>query len=118
MQMQNERRSVLKLLLAAIPSRAIGRLVSAQTLSSGVKVAAGQDRFNKSRSIGVSSTTFKVATADTAGALFAMEQANTKPGGPPRHLHHIEDEFWYVLAGEYVIQVCSDQYHAQPGDCV
>ena len=51
--MQNERRSVLKMLLATIPSGAIGRLVSAQTLSSGVKVAAGQDRFNKSRSIGV-----------------------------------------------------------------
>lgn len=51
--MQNERRSVLKMLLATIYSGAIGRLVSAQTLSNGVKVAAGQDRFNKSRSIGV-----------------------------------------------------------------
>jgi mannose-6-phosphate isomerase-like protein (cupin superfamily) len=116
--MQNERRSVLKMLLATIPSGAIGRLVSAQTLSSGVEVAAAQDRFNKSRSIGVSSTTFKVVTSDTAGALFAMEQANTKPGGPPRHLHHNRDEFWYVLAGEYVIEVGSDQYRAQPGDCV
>jgi len=116
--MQNERRSVLKLLLAAIPSRAIGRLASAQTLSCGIKVAAGQDRFNKTRSIGVSSTTFKVATPDTAGALFAMEQANAKPGGPPRHLHHDQDEFWYVLAGEYVFEVGSDQYRAQLGDCV
>jgi mannose-6-phosphate isomerase-like protein (cupin superfamily) len=80
-----------------MPSGAIGRLGSAQTLWSGVKVAAGQDRFNKSQSIGASSTTFKVATPDTAGALFAMEQANTKPGGPPRHLHHDQDEFWYVL---------------------
>ena len=80
--MQNERRSALQMLLAAIPSGAIGGLVSAQTLSSGIKVAAGQDRFNKSRSIGVSSTTFTVATLDTAGALFMMEQANTKPGGP------------------------------------
>jgi mannose-6-phosphate isomerase-like protein (cupin superfamily) len=82
------------------------------------EVASGQDRFNKSRSIGVSSTTFKVATPDTGGALFAMEQANTKPGGPPLHLHHNEDEFWYVLARDYVIEVGSDQYRAQPGDCV
>jgi mannose-6-phosphate isomerase-like protein (cupin superfamily) len=118
MQMQNERRSLLKMFLSAIPAAAVGKLAPAQTVSSGIKIAAGRDRFNKSRSIGVSSTTFKVATPDTAGALFAMEQANTKPGGPPRHLHHHEDEFWYVLAGEYVIEVGSDQYRAQSGDCV
>jgi mannose-6-phosphate isomerase-like protein (cupin superfamily) len=118
MQMQNERRSLLKMLLSAIPAAAVGKLAPAQTVSSGIKVVAGQDRFNKSRSIGVSSTTFKVATPDTAGALFAMEQANTKPGGPPRHLHYDQDEFWYVLAGEYVFEVGSDQYRVQAGDCV
>jgi hypothetical protein len=69
---QNERRSLLKMLLSAIPAAA-AKLAPAQTVSSGIKVVAGQDRFNKSRSIGVSSTTFKVATPDTAGALFAME---------------------------------------------
>jgi mannose-6-phosphate isomerase-like protein (cupin superfamily) len=118
MQMQNERRSLLKMLLSAIPAAAVGKLAPAQTVSSGIKVVAGQDRFNKSRSIGVSSTTFKVATPDTAGALFAMEQANTKPGGPPRHLHYDQDEFWYVLAGEYVFEVGSDQYRVEAGDCV
>jgi mannose-6-phosphate isomerase-like protein (cupin superfamily) len=115
---QNERRSLLKALLAALPAGAVGRLVAAQTVSSGNKVAAGQDRFNKSRVVGVSSTTFKVATPDTVGALFVMEQANTKPGGPPRHLHYDQDEFWYVLAGEYVVEVGSERYQAQPGDCI
>jgi hypothetical protein len=41
--MLNERRTLLKALLAAIPAAAVGRLVSAQTGSSGIKVAAGQD---------------------------------------------------------------------------
>jgi mannose-6-phosphate isomerase-like protein (cupin superfamily) len=116
--MQNERRALLKALLSAIPTAAVGRLASAQTVSSGIKVAAGQDRFKQSRVIGVSSTTFKVATPDTAGALFVIEQANTKPGGPPRHLHYDQDEFWYVLAGQYVVEVGSDRYHAEAGDCI
>jgi quercetin dioxygenase-like cupin family protein len=113
-----ERRSFFKALLATIPALAVGRFAPAQTVSSGVKVAAGQDRFNKSRAIGVSSTTFKVATPDTAGALFVMEQSNKSPGGPPRHLHPDQDEFWYVLAGDYVVEVGSDRYRAQSGDCI
>jgi mannose-6-phosphate isomerase-like protein (cupin superfamily) len=120
-----ERRSFLKALFAAVPAAAISDLAAAQTttstskkLSMGIEVPVGQDRFQQARSIGVSSTTYKVSAADTAGALFVIEHFNTKPGGPPRHLHYTQDEFWYVLAGEYIVEIGSDRYHVHAGDCV
>jgi mannose-6-phosphate isomerase-like protein (cupin superfamily) len=111
-----ERRSLFKALLAAIPAAVIRKLALAQTVSSEVKVAAGQDRFNVGRALGVSATTRKVATPDTAGALFVMEKSNWSPGGP--HLHHDQDESWYVLAGDYVVELGSDRYRAQSRDCI
>lgn len=89
-----------------------------QPTAAGVMVAAGEDRFHAARTVGVSATAFKVAADDTRQALFAMEQANTKHGGPPLHVHHDVDEFWFVTAGQYVIEVGGRQFHAGPGDCV
>jgi mannose-6-phosphate isomerase-like protein (cupin superfamily) len=113
-----ERRPFVGMLLAGLPSLRWGGRALAEPIRPGIKVAANEDRFGKSRSIGFNTTTFKVATADTQGALFAMEQHSLKPGGPPLHLHHEEDESWYVISGEYVFQVGSERYHAQAGDCV
>ncbi len=48
-------------------------------------------------------TAFKVSSKDCANDFFAMEHHQTKKGGPPRHLHHGEDEWFYVLEGEYVV---------------
>lgn len=94
------------------------RLEPTQRAAGSVMVASGEDRFKIKRSIGVSSTTFKASAQDSQHSIFAMEQANTKHGGPPLHLHRGVDEFWYVLAGEYVIEVGSQQYRARTGDCV
>jgi hypothetical protein len=61
----------------------------------GIKVAAGRDRFLETRKVfGVMPFTIKVATRDTAGGLLVIEQANAFPGGPPRHVHHAQDE-WF-----------------------
>ena len=113
-----ERRSFIGTLLVALSVLSLGRRALADSRRAGVKVAADEDRFGKARFIGFNSTTFKVATADTQGALFMMEQHSKKPGGPPLHLHHDQDEFWYVMAGKYVFQVGSERYSAQTGDCL
>ena len=81
-------------------------------------MAAGADREGKKRTIGLSSTTYKVLTRDTAGALFVLEQTNHQKGGPPRHLHHHEDELFYAVSGEYIVEVGSERVRLQPGDCV
>jgi quercetin dioxygenase-like cupin family protein len=52
---------------------------------------------------------------DTNGALGAVEVAS--PGGavPPLHVHHHEDEAFYVLEGEYSVLVGDDVIAASPG---
>ena len=113
-----ERRSFVTTLLGGLSGLSLGDRAVPDSTVSGFKVAADEDRFGKSRSIGFNSTTFKVGTGDTQGALFAMQQHSTKPGGPPLHLHHEQDEFWYVISGEYIFQVGSERYRAQAGDCL
>lgn len=37
-------------------------------------------------------------------------------GGPARHLHYDQDEWFYVLDGEFLIEVGADRYTFLPGD--
>ena len=114
----SQRRSFLSLLTAAFSGMALPAGLRAAAQAAGIRVPAGQDRFGKARQIGVSATTFKVASADTDGGLFVIEQANTVKGGPPRHLHYEQDELWYVLAGDYIVEVGSERHALKPGDCI
>ena len=122
-----ERRRFLVNLLAAIPALRLSARGASLTSTEpgalqepagGILVASGEDRFHATRAIGVSSTTFKVSAGDTRHSLFAMEHHSTIHGGPPLHVHREADEFWYVLAGEYVIEVGGQQFQARGGDCV
>ena len=83
-----------------------------------MKVAAGTDREGHERAIGLSATAYKVLTSETAGDLFVLEQRNSAKGGPPRHLHHGEDELFLALEGEYVVEIGPDRFRLKPGDCV
>lgn len=114
-----QRRSFCQLALAALPST----LVVAQTpgpvpIAKPVRVPAGIDREGKKHAIGLSSTSYKVLTQDTAGALFVLEQSNQKKGGPPRHLHHGVDELFYSLEGDYIVEIGQERFHLKTGDCV
>ena len=112
------RRSFFQLALAALPLPLLAQTPNTVPTTKTFRVPAGTDREEKKRSIGLSSTTYKVLTQDTGGALFVLEQANQKKGGPPRHLHHNEDELFYSLEGDYVVEVGSERFHLKTGDCV
>lgn len=115
------RRSFLQIVAAvlAVPGEYVcGQSVVNNLTGTGVLVPAGKDREGKEHAVGVSHTTYKVLTAETAGAMFVMEQANAKKGGPTRHLHHGQDELFYVIEGEYVVEIGSDRFHLKAGDCV
>jgi len=59
--------------------------------------------------------TIKVAGEDTDGAYTIVQNVSPPSGGPPLHLHHREDEAFYVLEGEYEIQCGADRINATPG---
>jgi quercetin dioxygenase-like cupin family protein len=113
-----ERRSFLGLALAALPLPVFAKSPQTEAPASAAFVAAGQDRYAKSRPIPTGSSAFKVSTQDTQGALFVMEHNNQRKGGPPRHLHHNEDEWFYVIDGEYLVEVGSQRHRLKSGDSI
>lgn len=82
---------------------------------SGLRVAAGQDRFGERRGLGVSVIDFKVCPQDSGGLLIVENTFHAK-GGPPRHLHHDQDEWFYAVEGEFLIEVGHERFRLKPGD--
>ena len=85
----------------------------------GFKVDAGKDRLDKSVSLFEGDTFYsKIATNDTNGDLYVFESTRQKNGGPPQHFHYDQDEWWYVLQGEFIIKVGDEVYEVKAGDSV
>jgi quercetin dioxygenase-like cupin family protein len=78
-------------------------------------VNAGEDRFGEYRGLGISSIAFKVIPQDSSGLLILENTFNAK-GGPARHLHYEQDEWFYVLEGEFIMEVGAEKLKLQPGD--
>ena len=80
-----------------------------------VQVAAGADRFGEHRGLGVSSVAFKLSTQDSSG-LFVLENTFHAKGGPARHLHYDQDEWFYSIEGEFIFEVGQQRLRLKPGD--
>jgi quercetin dioxygenase-like cupin family protein len=95
--------------------------LSAQTSSPpALKVAAGTGRANEIIKLpGGDEVHVKVATQDSGGALFMTEQPIARRGsGPPKHYHEEQDEWFYCLTGEYVVEIGDQRFRLGPGDSV
>lgn len=89
------------------------------TVGGGVKIRAGEDRFERERKVfGVMPFSVKVSASDTGGHLLVIEQHNAYPGGPPRHVHHDQEEWFYAVEGRYVVEVAGVEHELGPGDSV
>lgn len=84
-------------------------------LSSALRVAAGQDRFGEHRGLGISAIDFKV-TPRESGGLFVLENTFHAKGGPARHMHYEQEEWFYPLEGEFLFEVGSERFTLKPGD--
>lgn len=82
-----------------------------------LRVAAGEDRFGEHRGLGVSVIAFKITPQDSSG-LLVLENTFHKKGGPARHLHHDQDEWFYCAEGEFVLEVGQERFRLNPGDSV
>jgi quercetin dioxygenase-like cupin family protein len=61
---------------------------------------------------------FLATGAETQGSLFIVEAVAAPGGGPPPHLHHFEDESFYILEGSATFQAGGQTIHVKPGDFV
>ncbi len=78
-------------------------------------VAAEADQFGEVRSLGISTIAFKVVPQDEMG-LFIIENTFQAKGGPARHLHYAQDEWFYAVEGQFVVEVGSERFNLHPGD--
>jgi quercetin dioxygenase-like cupin family protein len=62
--------------------------------------------------------TIKISSQDTGGEFTVFEGRTPPQGGPPMHIHHEQDEWWYVLEGEFRFSVDGEEILGQAGDTV
>jgi quercetin dioxygenase-like cupin family protein len=82
-----------------------------------VYVPNGKDRFQEELMIwGVIPFQIKVSGKDTDNSFFVFEHAKMSKGGPPRHFHYEQDEWFYAMEGEFTFEVGNEKFVLQPGD--
>jgi len=83
-------------------------------------VRAGQDRSGLRHHMGRGKIALdaKVSTADSRGDVFLWEILVSGKTGPGRHVHYDQDEWFYVLEGEYVAEAGDQRFFLKPGDSI
>jgi quercetin dioxygenase-like cupin family protein len=62
-----------------------------------------------------STITVKLAGEQTGGQYAVIEESSPVAGGPPLHIHHQEDELFYVQEGEVEFQLGEQRFRAPAG---
>jgi quercetin dioxygenase-like cupin family protein len=93
----------------------VSPLLPAQTSAEGkVSVAKpGESRFAFSTAQQAWLSPCKLTSEDTAGKCSVFELSALPQTGPFLHVHHREDEWYYVLSGEFVFKA-GDESHNLP----
>jgi len=90
--------------------------------SKGFKANAGEGRIHGHihlKGINENILDVKVSGTDTNGDLAIFEQTSLSPKrGTPLHVHHSQDEVFYVLKGQYYFQVGEDRYTLGEGESI
>jgi len=88
----------------------------------GFKVNSGDARYGKRykmKGVTLNNLDIKISGNDTDGDLAVFEQTGYTPkGGPPLHIHPNQDEWFYVVEGEYFFQVGEDKHTMKIGDTI
>jgi quercetin dioxygenase-like cupin family protein len=109
--------------LSSLIGAPAGLMLSSQTGAPGspvAKIAAGAGRGGEVIKLpGGDLVYIKVTGADTGGGLFLTEQPIDRRGtGPPKHYHEEQDEWFYCVAGEYVVEIGDQRVRLTPGESI
>ena len=114
------RRSFLKLSLAAAAFAMTARGAETKTVGEraggGFRVGKGKDRYEEELLIMGGRFDLKVSSHDTGGDLCIYDTFREAKGGPALHRHHFQDEWFYIIRGEFVVRVGDDTINLHPGD--
>ena len=87
-----------------------------EQIFAGFTVAAGDDRFGERVRLGGEPNDCKVSASDTGGALSVFEFRGRN--GWPRHSHHEQDEWLYVVDGAIDCEIGGRRVHLARGESV
>lgn len=93
------------------------RKMKSDEMFAGFSVAAGDDRFGEHLKLGGPTGELidcKVSSQDTGGAMCVFE-FNCNSGGP-RHLHYDQDEWIYIIEGQFEFHIGKRQFRIGPGE--
>jgi DNA-binding transcriptional MerR regulator len=89
-----------------------GKTMQNEEMFAGFSVAAGEDRFGEEVLLGGEPVNCKLSGKDTGGALSIFETTV----GWPRHLHHEQDEWIYVVSGELDLEIAGRHSRLKAGE--
>lgn len=88
----------------------------------GFKVNAGEGRIHghiRLKGVNANILDLKISGSDTDGKVAFFQQTSLTQGkGTPLHVHHFQDEFFYVIEGEYYFQVGDEKFSLTAGDTI
>ena len=88
----------------------------------GFKVSAGEGRIHghiKLKGVNANVLDLKISGSDSNGGIAIFEQTSLSQGkGTPLHVHHFQNEIFYVLEGNYFFKVGDDEFHLSAGDSI
>ena len=76
---------------------------------------AGEDQFGEHRGLRISVIKFKV-TPKSENDVLILENTFRAKGGPAKHLHYDQDEWFYIVQGEFLFEVGEESFRLGPGD--
>jgi mannose-6-phosphate isomerase-like protein (cupin superfamily) len=96
---------------AMLPGRA--------TAAGKVAVAKpGENRFGFGSAAQAKASPCKVSSEDSAGACTVFELNTLPRSGPFLHVHHREDEWYYVLSGQFLFKAGGEEHNLLSGGSI
>jgi quercetin dioxygenase-like cupin family protein len=92
------------------------KVTNSDRAASGFRVGAQKDRIDDELLIMGGRFDLKVSSKDTGGDLCIYDTFRESKGGPALHRHHFQDEWFYVIRGEFIVRVGDDTLSLHPGD--
>jgi mannose-6-phosphate isomerase-like protein (cupin superfamily) len=95
----------------------VSPMLPAQAAGSGKVAVAkpGESRFAFSSAQQAQLSPCKLTSEDSGGTISAFELSALPQRGPFLHVHHREDEWYYVLSGEFIFKAGGESSHLPAG---
>lgn len=110
------RRLFLQFPLVASALVAEAKYTARERPNKGFKVAANKDRYEEELLIMGGKFDCKVSAKDTEGDLLIYDTVRQEKGGPAFHIHHLQDEWFYVIKGDFIVKVGDETFTLTSGD--